>query len=103
MTLLNILSALAENEVYLDSIEGKLKQLSAAGQEFSNSLLNSDLVKLGVDAGTNILSILTQIMDALGGIPAIAATAAAALSFKNVGWPKMTGDMNMPNYYKNAA
>lgn len=51
-------SALAENEKYLDSINGKIAQFKATFETFSQNLIGSDLVKLIVDIGTGILKVL---------------------------------------------
>lgn len=79
-------SATKENERYLDSINGKLEQLTATFQQLSTNILDSELVKGVVDTGSGILGLLNSITESLGAIPAIAATAAAALSgIKNIG------------------
>lgn len=53
-------SAMKENAVYLDSIEGKFNQLKAAFEEFSNAVISSDLVKWFIDLGTNGLNFLNS-------------------------------------------
>ena len=60
-------SALKENEVYLQSIEGKISQFQAAWQNLSNTIVNSNLVKIIVDIGTGLTNIATGIADAAGG------------------------------------
>jgi len=49
------------NEVYSDSIEGKIKKLQTTFAEFSNNLLDSNLVKVVIDLGNNILWILSLV------------------------------------------
>lgn len=49
-------SAMRENSVYLDSIEGKFNQLKSSFEAFSNSVISSDLVKWIVDLGTALLN-----------------------------------------------
>ena len=44
-------SAMAENEKIMDSIEGKVKSLQSAWQEFSQKILSSDFLKMIVDIG----------------------------------------------------
>lgn len=64
-------SALAENEKYLDSIEGKISEFSATFQEFSITLINSEFVKSVVEFGTGILDVLTalaKVIDTVGGL-----------------------------------
>lgn len=57
-------SALHEQEGYLDSIEGHLKALQSAWQELANTSLNADMVKVVVDLGTGLVTI----MNSMGGI-----------------------------------
>lgn len=49
-------SALKENEVYLQSIEGKISKFQAAWQNLSNTVVNSELVKIVVDIGTALIT-----------------------------------------------
>ena len=48
-------SATKENEKYLNSIEGKLNQLSSAWQNFARNTINSEWVKGAVSGLTNII------------------------------------------------
>lgn len=57
-------SALHEQEGYLDSIAGHLKALQSAWQELANTSLNADVVKVVVDLGTGLVTI----MNSMGGI-----------------------------------
>ena len=52
-------SATLENEKYLESVQGHLAQTSTAFQNFSASVVNSEMVKVFVDIGTGILNIAT--------------------------------------------
>ena len=61
-------SALAENEKYLDSINGKIAQFKATFQDLSQSILSSELIKLVVDLGTLGLSAIDGIADGLGSV-----------------------------------
>lgn len=61
-------SALAENEKYLDSINGKIAQFKATFQDMSQSILSSELIKLVVDLGTSGLWIIDKIVDGLGSM-----------------------------------
>lgn len=75
-------SAMEENSRYLESIDGKTKQLTASWQEFSNALLDNELVKGGLDVirtivdginsinreTDNVLSKISDVVVALGGI-----------------------------------
>lgn len=82
-------SAYAEQEKWMDSLEAKTQQFEAAWQELSVTIMNSDFLKGLVDAGTDLLSILNDIIDTFGTIPTLATVIAAAMSFKNIGKDKM--------------
>lgn len=73
-------SALAENEKYLDSINGKVAQFQAAFEKLSASFVSSGLIKSVVDGGTSILTILTAIVDKLGAFPALLTTITTAVT-----------------------
>lgn len=67
------------NEKYLDSIDGKTSQLKASWEEFSNSILDSDLIKIGVYILTLFVKGLTLITNIGDGLPATILEVAAAL------------------------
>ena len=73
-------SALAENEKYLDSINGKVSQFKAAFEELSAAFISSGFVKGIVDFGTGVVETLTTIIEQLGTIPALATTIAGVLT-----------------------
>lgn len=62
-------------EAYMDSIDAKLNELTASWQEFSATILDSDLIKGGVEFLTGIVEILNTIAGLADGmllsIPAI--------------------------------
>lgn len=60
-------SALKENEVFLDSIQGKINQFSSAWQALSNTMVDSGLVKRIIDFGTALLNAANWIGETLGG------------------------------------
>lgn len=60
-------SARIENEKFLDSIQGRLNNLTSAFQAFSASTINSGLIKFIVDAATAIVSLI----DKIGLLPAV--------------------------------
>lgn len=85
-------SALAENEKYLDSINGKIAQFEAAFQTLSQDTVDNDFVKFIVDIGTGLVNILDGLQKINLLLPSIIGIAAAAgLEKKNVGRPKMFG------------
>lgn len=53
-------SALRENETQLDSIQGKVDQLTASFQEMWNTSISSDFIKGLVDVGTQITNLVTK-------------------------------------------
>lgn len=64
-------SALAENEKYLESIEGKISEFKATFQELAITLIDSDFVKQIVEWGTgllNVLNAIAKVIDAVGGL-----------------------------------
>ena len=68
-------SAAEENAKRMDSLQGKVQQLESAWQNFSRNTVNSDFIK-------NILSTLTsliKLVDKVGGLSTVLATATAAL------------------------
>lgn len=64
-------SALAENEKYLDSIMGKISKFQSTFEDLSSSIINSDLVKNGIDFLTDVLNILTKITDSGGALATV--------------------------------
>ena len=82
-------SALKENEAIVDSINGRIKTLSATAEEFWQKFINTDFVKNVVSLASDLLGLLTKIVDKFGTIPTLATAIFAALSFKNVGRDKM--------------
>ena len=76
-------SAEKENEKYMESISGKMGAFKAQFQEFSSTLLSTDVFKVFVDSGTDFLNILTQIIDVGGIIPLIFGGTAVKKAFKN--------------------
>lgn len=90
-------SAMAEHEKYMESLEAKINQLKAAWQELSQVFLDDGFLKGLVDAGTDILSFLTAIIDKIGTLPTLITAISAVMSFKNVGRDKMFSLINRSN------
>lgn len=70
-------SAMAENEKYLDSINGKVARFKATLEQLANTLIGSDFIKQTVDIGTallDVLNVIAKIVDALGGLSAVLST-----------------------------
>lgn len=62
--------ALRGNEMYMDSIQGRMTQLQSAFQELAKTTIDSDFVKNIVSAGTGVAKLITS----LGGLTPILTT-----------------------------
>ena len=82
-------SAMAENEKYLDSINGKISVFQASFESLSNTVINSDLFKTIIDGATGVISILDGVIGKVGAFNSIIAGINASLSLKNIGKDKM--------------
>ena len=83
-------SATTENEKYLDSIDGKIAQLKATWETFSNTVLSSSAIKILIEGFTNLLNIFDKITDLTdgkmtGGLATITTLVSAIASLKGVG------------------
>ena len=59
-------SAMKEHAKYMDSIEAKISQLKAAWQGFSQTFMDSDFLKSGIDALKGFLEVLEWVIDNFG-------------------------------------
>lgn len=87
-------SADEELAKYLDSITGKIAKFQNQLQELAAVTFDSELVKDFIDAGTELLSILTNIVDTIGvlGLGGVAgAGAGIGLFIKNLDYPELRG------------
>ena len=82
-------SALDENQKIIESIDGRIQQLSNRVQEFWYNLVDDSVVKSAVSALTTIVEGGTKLIDTFGTLPTLLTAIGAALSFKNVGRDKM--------------
>ena len=97
MTLLNILSAVAENAKYMDSIAGKTEQLTNAMQSFWNDAINSDMIKYFLDLALGV----TKVVEAFGPWKSVLAGVLIYFkAFKNIGPISLVKDLfsNIKNY-----
>lgn len=76
-------SAMAEQEKWMESLEAKLGQLEAAFESLSKTVLNSDLLKTGIDFLTGVVNLLDKIVNTLGGLGTVGAGIAIFSVFKN--------------------
>lgn len=78
-------SALDENQKIIESIDGRIQQLSNRVQEFWYNLVDDSVVKNAVSALTTIVEGGTKLIDTFGTLPTLLAAIGAGLSFKNIG------------------
>lgn len=71
-------SALKENEIFLESIQGHLNKLSAAWETFSYNFLDSEFVKGVVDFLTKVVNLLDDLTNSIGAFPTLIAACFAA-------------------------
>lgn len=76
-------SAAQENARWVDSIQGRLSQLSATFQELSSNVINSDLFKSLVSGLQAVLSVINQLISTFGTLTTIIAGAGIAAFIKN--------------------
>ena len=89
-------SAMREQENYEKSIQYSLDRLSASAQEWSNTLVSSDVIKWFVD----LANAAVELSNALTPLGTLALGGGIFAGFKNIGRPKMFGlykyaDINM--------
>lgn len=82
-------SAEREHAKYLDSIEGRVADLSSSWQVFSNTAMSEDFAKNMVSGVDTMLESLTPLVETFGSLPLLVGTAGVALSaFANKGLVK---------------
>lgn len=86
-------SAVAENEKYMDSIEGRMGQLKAQFQSFSSAALDSGSFKGAVSGATELLGVMTKLTDVTGGLGLIGIGGGIAALIKNAGSLKTIGNV----------
>lgn len=77
-------SALKENEVFLESIQGHLNKLSAAWETFSYDFLDSEFVKGVVDFLTKVVNLLDDLTNSIGGLGTAIAAITAVISVGSI-------------------
>lgn len=84
-TALNSAGSAAEEQMrWMGSLEAKTQQFQAAWQELSMTVLGSDFLKGLVDIGTNLLEVLTKIVDTVGILKTVVVGAGFFAFFKNL-------------------
>lgn len=89
-------SALAENEKFLDSIEGKMQQLSNAGQKFWEEFLDGEMLKSGIGFLTKIVDLFTKLTSPAG----IAGLSSLIVSFRK--FSKLKSNLSTSSAYSGA-
>lgn len=77
-------SATKENEKYLESIRGKLTQLQSSFESLSDSVMNSDVIKFGIDRITDFVDALDWMTRTFTPIPGLITAAGVALNSLNI-------------------
>lgn len=83
-------SAMRENEAIVNSIDGRIKKLSASMEDFWQKAINTDFVKNIVSSLDTILNLLTKIINQFGLLPTIIGVGGAGTGIfkfiKNFDW-----------------
>lgn len=77
-------TATEANDIYMDSIEGRLGQLQSSFQVLSTDIFNSDTVKEAITLLTRLLDILDAIIDKVGLLPTIGAVGGGVKFFQSL-------------------
>ena len=77
-------TAAAENEKYMQSMQGKLDSLNASWQALSNTVLSSDLIKFLVDGLSGIVDIVDGITHSFGVLGTAIAAVGITAFIKNL-------------------
>ena len=78
-------SAAAEQEKYMQSMQGHLDQLAASWQAFSATTMDSGFLNGIIDGGRAAVEVFTGLIDTVGVLPTLLGVVSGALSFKNTG------------------
>lgn len=84
-------SAQQELDKYLDSVEGKITQLTNNLQELAFNVISTDLFKSLIDGANTFLDVLNQIISSIGMLPVILSGVGIGSFIKNLDKPKITG------------
>ena len=84
-------SAQQEQDRWAQSIEARIEKFKASFQDFSRTMLSSDIFKAIISGATDLLNILTQIISVAGALPTILGGGAIIAFIKNLDKPTITG------------
>lgn len=85
-------TAAAEQDIYMQSLEGHLNQLTSAWQALSNTVLDSNFLAGGLEVITDFINLLDFAIDKVGVFPTLIGGISAGMSLKNVGIFKIIED-----------
>lgn len=83
--------ALENQEIYADSLQGHLGDLEATAQSTWNNVIDSEVLKTGVDMLNGLLTLVNGLTESIGGLGTIGLGAGLFAGIKNFGRPKMFG------------
>lgn len=84
-------------EKYAKTFKGELTELKATSESFWNNVLNSTVMKGGINLLTTIVSLFERLTGLFGSAGTIGIGAGLYAGLKNIGRPKMFGlDLKMP-------
>lgn len=72
-------SAMKENEVYLESLQGHVDRMNSSFQVLSSNLANSEMLKFLMDVLTGVINGVNGLTEAVGGANTVMIAAASAL------------------------
>lgn len=78
-------SAMAEQEKYANSLQGRLNSLTSSLQTISNTALDSGFLKGLVSGATEAINILNKLIDRFGVIPTVVGAASVAMGVSGKG------------------
>jgi hypothetical protein len=87
-------SALREQEIQLESIEGRMATFKAQAEEFWTSFIDTDVVKGAISFGTDVLDVVTKLTKAVPSLTTAFSGLVALMSTK--------GGFGLLNYNRNA-
>lgn len=93
-------SALAENDKYLDSINGRIAKLSATFETLSAHFVDTDFIKGIISLGTNAVSVLDALVSKLGVVPAAVSAIVTAVAGLRAAKGKETGIFDITGFVK---
>lgn len=77
-------TAREENDIYMDSIQGKIDSLKASWQALSNTVVDSNILKSGLDLVNGLVDGLDAVVGKIGPIMTIIAGGTAIKSIKSI-------------------